>query len=386
MFLHEFGKNVGDDMLTQSIVPLGASITQGWDAGITFDLHNGYRKPLRQHLRSLGYPVNMVGSRAQGDFFDRQHEGWPGFEIDQVALKMLLVLTTQKPNLVLILLGSNDCFHAQRDSNMEYARSTKNRMRSLLERVFAEVKDTTVILATLPPTLDPSNEPYFNMANSGYKDLARELREQGRKIELADMYTTWLLPEDYSDSIHFKSSGYTKLAAMFAKAFSNVEAKGWLTPPLDTGIPDNSGCYPSQSGFRGPVLTQRGSGHDDGDFTYSSKLENSKDFSYAEAAPLALLAHFHFANIIKLPDEYHPWDELIRVLDQEDRRADNLPFVSYFTNKGHGNFDKVSTTIEVGQECSSQDVRLADFNGDGLDDFICLDGVSRVQLCRMLVY
>lgn len=41
------------------IMPLGASITQG--TGSTPE--DGYRKPLRDHLRSLGYKVNMVGSR-----------------------------------------------------------------------------------------------------------------------------------------------------------------------------------------------------------------------------------------------------------------------------------------------------------------------------------
>jgi hypothetical protein len=41
------------------IMPLGASITQG----VGSSPQDGYRKPLRDHLRSLGYKVNMVGSR-----------------------------------------------------------------------------------------------------------------------------------------------------------------------------------------------------------------------------------------------------------------------------------------------------------------------------------
>jgi hypothetical protein len=137
---------------------------------------------------------------------------------------------------------------------MDYARSAKDRMRALIERVFTEVKNTTVVLATLPPTRDPSNEPYITAANAGFKDLANELEEKGRKIELVDMYTPRLHPEDYSDSIHFKPSGYAKLAAMFAKGFSRVEAKGWLAPPVDTHIPDSKGCYPSPEGFRVVVV------------------------------------------------------------------------------------------------------------------------------------
>jgi lysophospholipase L1-like esterase len=359
-------------------VPLGASITQGWDVGIAQDLQNGYRKPLRQELRYRGYAVNMVGSRAQGDFFDRQHEGWPGLEIDQVASKMLPVLTAQQPNLVLILVGSNDCFHAERDGNMAYARATKDRMRTMIERIYYEVLNTTIILATLPPTQTLTDAPYIQAANSGYKELAHELQNQGRKIELVDMYSTWFLPQDHSDSIHFKPPGYAKIAALFARAFSRVEAKGWLSAPLITSIPDDAGCYPSPDDFNGPVRTQGGSGHDDGDFTFSSTFERSKDFAYKESATRALVGHFRFANLVKLRNENQPWDELIRVLDLEDREKNDLPFVSYYTNKGDANFEKDPVTVDVGQECTSQGVRWADINGDGLDDFICLGKVSEM--------
>lgn len=41
------------------IMPLGASIV----AGVRSTPEDGFRKPLRDHLRSLGYKVNMVGSQ-----------------------------------------------------------------------------------------------------------------------------------------------------------------------------------------------------------------------------------------------------------------------------------------------------------------------------------
>jgi lysophospholipase L1-like esterase len=75
--------------------------------------------------------------------------------------------------------------------------------------------DVTIIFATLPATRDDVNEPYIETANAGYKELIHELQELGRKVELVDMYTTWLRPEDHSDKIHFKPQGYAKLAASF---------------------------------------------------------------------------------------------------------------------------------------------------------------------------
>ncbi|KAH7399037.1 carbohydrate esterase family 3 protein [Phaeosphaeria sp. MPI-PUGE-AT-0046c] len=366
------------------IMALGASITQGWNTNIPEEHQNGYRKSLRDELRHRGYPVNMVGSRANGDFKDHQHEGWPGLEIDQVAAKMLPVLTIQQPNLVLILLGTNDCNHARRDSNMEYARTAKDRMRTLINRIYSEVNTTTVILATPPAIRDSDSEFYIQTANAGYRALAEELAKAGRKIELVDMYTTWLAPEDYSDSIHFKPSGYAKIAALFADAFLRVEAKGWLSTPLLTDIPDNTGCYPDRNHFRGPVRTQQGSGNGDGDFIFSSTFEKSRDIQYVKGAPKTAPGHFHFANIVQLADEGPPRAELIRVLDPEERKVGNLPFVSYHAYMGDATFDETLKPLAVGHECLSKDVRWGDVNGDGLDDFICLggDGIPHVSLNR----
>jgi hypothetical protein len=171
------------------------------------------------------------------------------------------------------------------------------------------------------------------------------------------MYTNWLQPQDYSDTIHFKPPGYAKLAALFAEGFSRVAAKGWLSAPVDTGIPDNVGCYPSPSGFHGSIRSQQGSGQDDGDYTYSSIVESSKDFAYMSSAPRSLLGHFHFANLVQLQAGNQPSDDLVRILDLEDRKGSGLPFVSYYLNRGDANFDKTAVTIDIRQECSSGDVR-----------------------------
>ena len=357
-------------------MPLGASITQGTDGGVADDLEGGYRKPLREQLRYLGYAVNMVGSRSNGDFIDHQHEGWPGIDIDGVASKMLPVMTTQKPNLVLILVGSNDCFRAKREDNMGYARSAKDRMRTMIEKIYDLSPGVTIILATLPATTDDSNEPFIQAANTGYRELVHELQDRHQKIELAEMYTNWFSSVDHSDSIHFNTRGYAKMAALFADAFDRVKAKGWIMSPINTGIPDTAGCYPSPDGFRGPVQTQQGNGYDDGDYKYSSVLEKSRDLPYNGRAPRSLLGHFHFANLVRLPGEDQPWDELIRVLDPEDRKGNDFPNLSYHQNRGDAHFDAAPVKIDVGQACASQDVRWGDVNGDMLDDFICLNAVS----------
>lgn len=53
------------------IMPLGASITEGWPAFPGEQNPNGYRKFLRDRLvAGHGFKVNMVGSRASGTLMD----------------------------------------------------------------------------------------------------------------------------------------------------------------------------------------------------------------------------------------------------------------------------------------------------------------------------
>lgn len=54
------------EYFTLRVMPLGASITQGY---LSSD-NNGYRKVLREQLRYSGWPVNMVGSLADGTMLD----------------------------------------------------------------------------------------------------------------------------------------------------------------------------------------------------------------------------------------------------------------------------------------------------------------------------
>jgi len=69
------------------IMPLGDSITYGWDGG-----YGGYRGYLGDLLYNGGYDFDFVGSRTDNDpctdpncpFLDLDHEGWNGWRADQI--------------------------------------------------------------------------------------------------------------------------------------------------------------------------------------------------------------------------------------------------------------------------------------------------------------
>jgi hypothetical protein len=119
-------QNASAELVTRSakdfylrILPLGASITQGYK----FSDKNGYHKLLRQQLRWKGWKVNMVGTKNDGDMADnvrcllldrvndadmlKDNEGHPGWTIEQVhGAWNKSSVNGLKPNLVLINAGT----------------------------------------------------------------------------------------------------------------------------------------------------------------------------------------------------------------------------------------------------------------------------------------
>lgn len=118
-----------DDKLLLRVMPLGASITQGY--GSTPE--EGYRHLLRNYFRFKGYPVNMVGSTSTGDFPDNQHEGHPGYIISEVAALAKDAVNRRKPNLVTLNLGTNDCTLGDEHGGLPFVEGTYDRMKSMID-------------------------------------------------------------------------------------------------------------------------------------------------------------------------------------------------------------------------------------------------------------
>src|SRR3954469_10677067 len=91
------------------IMPLGDSITESfWD-------HASYRFFLYNQLVNAGYDVDFVGSMTgvnAGDplysNFDQNHEGHSGFRADEIQNNIVNWANQNKPDVVLLHIGSND--------------------------------------------------------------------------------------------------------------------------------------------------------------------------------------------------------------------------------------------------------------------------------------
>src|ERR1044071_9308487 len=80
------------------VMPLGDSITEGTQ------VPGGYRIGLWQRLSAAGYRVDFVGSQFNGPagLGDHDHEGHPGWRIDQIDASITGWLRTAGPRTVLL--------------------------------------------------------------------------------------------------------------------------------------------------------------------------------------------------------------------------------------------------------------------------------------------
>src|SRR2546421_13017582 len=124
-------------------MPLGDSLTFGDGSS-----HGGgYRKELWHGLADAGFDVEFVGSERGGALPDPDHEGHPGWEIDDIAEQVVGWLTAWRPTVVLLHIGTNDL---DRDADI---RGAPARLGALLDRILRTVPGVTLYVSSLAPVL-----------------------------------------------------------------------------------------------------------------------------------------------------------------------------------------------------------------------------------------
>jgi hypothetical protein len=228
------------------------------------------------------------------------------------------------------------------------------------------------ILSTLIPNADSTINARVQTLNDLFRNLVQDFQNQGHHILLAEMNNGFITASDLgSDGIHPSNGGYPKLSAVWTVAINKAYSNGWISSPVESS-------FPLRNGLRGPIQTQRGSGQDDGTYTHLSQ-DMGVQYHYDAGVFMDHAKSFHFAQLVlKGADPPGQADDMIRVLDPDQRKTSNadLPAVSFRENVGGGSFADAFTPIDVGTECSSIGARWGDINGNGLDDFICIDAVS----------
>ncbi|KAH8678326.1 hypothetical protein BX600DRAFT_545929 [Xylariales sp. PMI_506] len=337
-------------------MPLGASITEGYQSSDG----NGYRKYLRDALRSAGWPVNMVGELSSGTMNDNQMEGWFGLRVDQIEAHVPLSVTKWLPNLVLLNAGTND---GLQDYNIIEAGS---RLESMIMEILSIVPDIIIIVSTLlPNTIAPDA---ITIINNEYRLLIQKLQTEGYKIALAEM-DGWVTDADLVDGTHPDDYGYFKMAAEWYRVFVDVFLAGWLSPPLDNGMDDNATVTTCSKTY-GSGATDSRAGTE---VLKALSAEIVDDGSYVHTAEDMGVIHSGFAAV-----DQDVWYAQLVNLYGADRTGIRDDWVYSTTdglymrvNLGDGTWGD-SQAIDVKDPCKAKGIRWGDVNNDGLDDFICI--------------
>jgi len=210
-----------------NILPLGDSITFGDSYNPPPDsLKHSYRNYLWYKLKK-NYDVNYVGSRKTGwdvvPHFDPDNEGYPGWTSFDIANITYNIMVTQKPDIVLLHIGSNDIWiNGNRDNpSMNGVNTILNEIDNYERDYHKHVK---VVLAKI---IDRTYHPAFTtIFNNKLENLAHNRILRGDDISLVDMqYGAGLTNNDYQDPTHPNNRGYYKMSNVWFNALIHVIPK-----------------------------------------------------------------------------------------------------------------------------------------------------------------
>jgi lysophospholipase L1-like esterase len=193
------------------VMPLGDSITEGTQ------VPGGYRIGLWQRFATDGYRVDFTGSQFNGPagLGDHDHEGHPGWRIDQIDANIVTWLRNTNPRTVLLHIGTNDVLQ-----NYNLA-GAPGRLSTLVDHITATVPAADVFVATIIPLANQNQESAARAFNATIPGMVAAKVNAGKRVHLVDMHAA-LTTADLIDGIHPTATGYDKMAATWFAALRSV--------------------------------------------------------------------------------------------------------------------------------------------------------------------
>lgn len=224
------------------VMPLGDSITDGTQ------VPGGYRIGLWQRLVSAGYTVDFVGSQFNGPatLGDHDHEGHPGWRIDQIDANIVGWMQRYTPHSVLLHIGTNDVLQ-----NYDVA-NAPSRLSTLIDHITATAPSAEVFVAQIIPIGNAGQDAAARTFNAAIPGIVQAKTNAGKHVHLVDMHSA-LTTADLIDGIHPTATGYDKMAAVWYSALRSVA--GSIGNPGGTPTPTPSTTPPTTTPPTSPTPT-----------------------------------------------------------------------------------------------------------------------------------
>ncbi|MGC2062334.1 MAG: LamG-like jellyroll fold domain-containing protein, partial [Thermodesulfovibrionales bacterium] len=225
-----------------TIMPLGDSITQGYNGEITVETYMAsYRQKLYADLTGSGYNVDFVGSLQAGNSlipsFDIDHEGHAGYTAaacssggyGDLVSNVYNWLTANPADIVLLHIGTNDIVN-----NCQ----SVDGVSSVLDEIYRYNSDITVLLARI------INQKTYSQTvtdfNDGIGEMAQTRIANGDKIMIVDQEHALTYPNDMVGLLHPTQAGYDKMAIPWFMALRDFLPECNQAAPLIFSTPVTS--------------------------------------------------------------------------------------------------------------------------------------------------
>mgnify|MGYP001827783182 CR=1 FL=1 len=213
----------GSDRVVR-ILPLGDSLTVGFGTAAEGPgTEGGYRRRLARLLNEAGVFFDFVGSQTNGPaaLGDKDHEGYNGYAVAQVAQKAIPALETYQPDLILLLAGSNDqiTFVPPTQPPEDAAAD----LEQLIEQLDRESPGVQIIVGKVVPLVH--NDSGVRRYNELLEPLFERQIERGVRLQLVDMYAIGEANLAI-DGMHPTQAGYDMMADIWFPAVMAAVAGG----------------------------------------------------------------------------------------------------------------------------------------------------------------
>lgn len=187
-----------------TIMPLGDSIT----AGNGDPDGNGYRLPLWKDLTKSGFSLQYMGSQnnGSGSLPDTRNEGHPGYRIDAIAANIDGWLKNNQPQIILLMIGTNDVAQSYQLAN------APDRLSALIDQILKDDPQANLLVASIPPITraDQDYAPRVQAYNAAISGIVQAEAAKGKPVHYVDVQAA-LTASDLVDGVHPNPQGYAKV-------------------------------------------------------------------------------------------------------------------------------------------------------------------------------
>jgi lysophospholipase L1-like esterase/predicted esterase len=185
------------------IMPLGDSLTYGTGA----TAQGGYRQPLWNLFQAGPMSnVDFVGSQTDpaAGSFDRDHEGHPGYRIDEIDGGIVGWLSSGQPDTILLMIGTNDMIQDYDVAN------APTRLSALITKTWQN-SGAHIYVASIPPMTDAERQARALAYNATIAGIVSQKAAEGINASYVDVYSV-VSTGDLPDGVHPNASGYSDIA------------------------------------------------------------------------------------------------------------------------------------------------------------------------------